>query len=241
MPRGPQLHDKKGELLTGLTMALDGSTYAGSVALLRDRGVIAERTLVDSGIPSKGGREERMLPLVAECLNECGATVAQLARVVCGAGPGSFTSLRIAASVAKGLAVGGGCPLFAVSSLMLTVAGLQSRPVPGRYLSVLTAMRGEWFAAEAGVNEEGIIGQLSPAVIVTDAGLREAASSGAMVIGPGQAIDARPHVRGVARLLDAIVAAGPQDVQTWEPDYGRMAEAQVRWEATHGRALTANG
>ena len=24
---------------------------------------------------------------------------------------------------------------------------------------------------------------------------------------------------------------------TWEPDYGRKAEAQVRWEAAHGREL----
>jgi tRNA threonylcarbamoyladenosine biosynthesis protein TsaB len=29
------------------------------------------------------------------------------------------------------------------------------------------------------------------------------------------------------------------DLATWEPNYGRLAEAQVKWEAAHGRALTA--
>jgi tRNA threonylcarbamoyladenosine biosynthesis protein TsaB len=26
---------------------------------------------------------------------------------------------------------------------------------------------------------------------------------------------------------------------TWEPAYGRLAEAQVKWEAAHGRPLAA--
>jgi len=29
----------------------------------------------------------------------------------------------------------------------------------------------------------------------------------------------------------------PVDLASWEPDYGRLAEAQVRWEAAHGRPL----
>jgi tRNA threonylcarbamoyladenosine biosynthesis protein TsaB len=30
---------------------------------------------------------------------------------------------------------------------------------------------------------------------------------------------------------------GPVDLASWEPDYGRLAEAQVRWERAHGRPL----
>jgi hypothetical protein len=30
---------------------------------------------------------------------------------------------------------------------------------------------------------------------------------------------------------------GPVDLASWEPDYGRVAEAQRRWEAAHGRAM----
>jgi tRNA threonylcarbamoyladenosine biosynthesis protein TsaB len=34
-----------------------------------------------------------------------------------------------------------------------------------------------------------------------------------------------------------INAADPADLASWEPSYGRLAEAQVKWEAAHGRSL----
>jgi tRNA A37 threonylcarbamoyladenosine modification protein TsaB len=53
----------------------------------------------------------------------------------------------VAGSVAKGLAVGYGVDLYAISSLLLTVTGARPTLQPGEYLSVLDAMRGEYFAA----------------------------------------------------------------------------------------------
>jgi hypothetical protein len=58
------------------------------------------------------------------------------------------------------------------------------------------------------------------------------------IVGPGREIDAHPHARGVASILPSIVDSGPVNLASWEPDYGRLAEAQVRWEAAHGRPLT---
>ena len=83
------------------TLALEGATYEGSVALLADSTVIAERTISpeDGGIP-RMGRGERLMPAVAECLKEGDVKRSEIARIVCGAGPGSFTSLRVAGSVA---------------------------------------------------------------------------------------------------------------------------------------------
>jgi tRNA threonylcarbamoyladenosine biosynthesis protein TsaB len=59
-----------------------------------------------------------------------------------------------------------------------------------------------------------------------------------MRIGPGETEPRDPHARGFAALLrasDDLVRR--VDVASWEPDYGRKAEAQVRWEQAHGRAL----
>jgi hypothetical protein len=56
-------------------------------------------------------------------------------------------------------------------------------------------------------------------------------------VGPGREIAARPHARGVAPILHSIIDAGPVNLASWEPDYGRLAEAQVRWETAHGRPL----
>ncbi len=226
--------------MSGYTLAIEGSTYAGSVALLNDDSVIAERTLADSGIPSREGRDENVLPSVASCFDDAGVSVDEIDRVVCGAGPGSFTSLRIAASVAKGIAVGTGSPMFSVPSLLLSVASIHNGPLPGPYLSVLPAMRDEWFGILAEVSEEGVIASRGDAFIIGDRDLAQTARRHeARLLGPRQEVDARPHARGVLRLMDQIIAAGPVAIESWEPDYGRLAEAQVRWEATHGRPLAA--
>lgn len=224
------------------TLALEGATYRGSVALLRDSQVVAERTLgdEDGGAP-RAGRGERLMPAVAECLAEAGVGRGEIARIVCGSGPGSFTSLRVAGSVAKGLAAGYGVELYAVSSLLLTASGAQPSLPIGEYLSVLDAMRGEFFAARITIRPGGVAIQAEPVALMTaaqlgDLALREPALT---IIGPGREIDAHPHARGVAPILASIIDAGPVDLAAWEPDYGRLAEAQVRWEAEHGRPLTA--
>jgi len=222
------------------TLALDGSTYQGSVAVIRGSTVIAERTLKDEGGSlARGGRGERLLPAIAECLAEANVGRGEIGGVVCGSGPGSFTRLRVAGSVAKGLATGYGIDLYAVSSLLLSVTGAQPPLPSGEYLSVLDAMRGEFYAAR--IVLDGILAtQTDPPAIISHETFAELQASDRelKVIGPGQLIDAHPHARGVATILDSILRGGPVDLASWEPDYGRLAEAQVRWEAAHGRKLT---
>jgi len=46
-----------------------------------------------------------------------------------------------------------------------------------------------------------------------------------------------PRARGAARLTKLIDATPAADLAGWEPAYGRLAEAQVKWEAMHGRSL----
>lgn len=219
-----------------LTLALEGSTYEGSVALIRDGDVIAEKTLRgdDGGIPM-AGRGERLLPAIAECIDSAGVKRGDIRRIVCGAGPGSFTSLRVAGAVAKGLAAGYGAGLYAISSLVLTVTAARAVLVEGEYLSVLDAMRGEWFAARVTVGSDGTVAQRAPAQIMSGSDLEAAsrAEPNLRVIGPGQQINARPHARGVAPLLRRILSGAPVDLASWEPDYGRLPEAQVRRESAH--------
>jgi tRNA threonylcarbamoyladenosine biosynthesis protein TsaB len=223
------------------TIALEGSTYNGSVALLRGSEVIAERTLGGRAGSGKGeaGRGEALMPAIAECLKETGIKREEIARIVCGAGPGSFTSLRVAGSVAKGLAVGYGVDLFAVSSLLLTLTGARPALPTGEYLSVLDAMRGEFYGARLTVGSDDVATQVGPTRLITADELVSlgGGKSGLRIVGPGQELDFHPHARGVAPVLEPIVDGGPVDLALWEPEYGRLAEAQVRWEAEHGRSL----
>ncbi len=214
---------------SGLTLALDASTYAGTVAVLRDGVVVSTREAL-----MRGELEERLMPAVLAALAEACAVPSDVARVVCGEGPGSFTSLRIAAGIAKGIAHGASAPLYAVSSLALIVAGAMQALPPGRYIAALDAMRGERYALRLTVQADGGVRADGVAVLATTADL---GASDARVVGPLELDPRLPHARGVAVLLSACLAAGPVDLDSWEPSYGRLAEAQVRWEAAHGRPL----
>jgi tRNA threonylcarbamoyladenosine biosynthesis protein TsaB len=216
-----------------ITLAIDAATYVGTVAVMRGSALVAARETTMRGV-----HEERLMPAVAAALDDCGATAADVERVVCGAGPGSFTSLRIAASIAKGMSFACGAPLYARSSLWLIAAGAEPPLAPGSYLAMLDAMRGEWYVLPLRVGADGRVESTGDLHLVSEADARAmAASARATMLGPGREIDARPHARGIARDLARLLEDGPVDLSSWEPDYGRPAEAQARWEAAHGRAL----
>jgi tRNA threonylcarbamoyladenosine biosynthesis protein TsaB len=99
-------------------------------------------------------------------------------------------------------------------------------------------MRGESYVVDADVNPDGAISTDGVVRLVQTADVaRIAAEAAREPIGPGFGKDLRPHARGAARMIDEITASGPCDLNTWEPAYGRLAEAQVKWEAAHGRPL----
>jgi tRNA threonylcarbamoyladenosine biosynthesis protein TsaB len=221
----------------GLSLALDGSTYAGSVALLRENVVIAEKQLADVEKPGRSGREELFMPMVADCLRDGQVAPLDLDRVICGAGPGSFTSLRIAASIAKGIAVGASIPLLSVSSLALIVADAGRE---GRWMAVIPAMRGEVYAALFEMKDGVLLEIEGPRIIAEIEVKKEAADAEALLVGPAVVRGQNPHARAVSSMLESIVSGGECDIDTWEPQYGRLAEAQVKWEAAHGRKLSAS-
>lgn len=222
----------------GLLLAIDASTYAGSAALVRGSAIVAECT-----VAMRGEREERLMPAIAAMMERAGVRPDALTALVCGAGPGSFTSLRIAASIAKGLAVSLDRPLYSVSSLLLVVAGADPALPSGRYAVLVDAMRGELYAATVEQSAGEGARMTSPVVIIrAEESGAYASAAGAAAIGPGIGAGSPPYARGVARLTPPGRPGSPltmADVALWEPDYGRLAEAQVRWEAAHGRALPA--
>jgi tRNA threonylcarbamoyladenosine biosynthesis protein TsaB len=217
-----------------VTLALDASTSLGTVAVFRGRALAAERE-----VQMRGGHEERLMPAVHEALDAAGVAVRELDRVLCGAGPGGFTGLRIAASIAKGICAARGLPLYAISSLLSIVGAARPALPPGQYVAVLDALRGQWFAEDVAVRPDGEIRLESETRLLAADRLREDAerAGAARVLGPGWEGDLWPHARGFASMLDSIERLGRVDLETWEPDYGRVAEAQARWEAQHGRPL----
>jgi tRNA threonylcarbamoyl adenosine modification protein YeaZ len=194
-------------------LALDASTARATVAALRSGAVVAAAEVAE-----RSEHVEPLLPAALALLASASLSLADLTAIVCGAGPGGFTGLRTAASIAKGLAMGLSVPLHAVPSLPLIATDLPA----GRYLAVLDAGRGDRFVALIDwPNAEGVGYRLVPATQVASI----AAELGATVVGPetGQ----WPHVRGAAGLN----WGDPVDLASWEPDYGRDSAAQDRRRA----------
>ena len=91
-----------------------------------------------------------LLPRVAAEMEAAGRTVADIAEVVVGCGPGSFTGVRIGVATAKGVAAGLGVPLYGIGTLDAVAwrALLAARPSEGSLIGVVgDAMRGEVYPA----------------------------------------------------------------------------------------------
>ncbi len=171
--------------------------------------------------------EDRLMPAVAAALRAAGVAPKDVAALVCGAGPGGFTSLRIAAAIAKGMAGGTGATMLAVSSLTLMVAGAAGL-APGRYLASLDALRGERFAALVVVDADCVLAAEAPVLLRAQEVAARAEALGAISIGPACAIEAWPLARGFVRAGETVRVV---DVASWEPDYGRLPAAEARLAA----------
>lgn len=118
-------------------LVLDTSTEYCSAALWLDGQIRARRVLA-------GQRHSSLLlPMVDELLRESGISLRQLDGIAYGAGPGSFTGLRIACAVTQGLALGADLPVAGISTLE-SIAGQTGAD---RVLTVLDARMAEVYWA----------------------------------------------------------------------------------------------
>ncbi len=231
-----------------MRLALDTATDRVSVAL--DAGGVVRTAEV------RGARRHAaaLLPLIGRLLGEGRTTLAALDRVILADGPGSFTGLRVGAAVAKALVAARGVTLWTAPSLLARAAGAASSAAPGAVIvAAADALRGELYAAayrlwpdRVGVVEPPRVWRpdalrralVAPAVLVAELpdALWAALDRWAGCVVQGDA--AAPHAADLLALAarsDALRRVEDPDI--WEPEYGRPAEAQARWEQAHGRAL----
>lgn len=120
-----------------LLLALETSTEYCSCALAID-GEVRERSVL-----AGQGHSALLLPMVAELMRESGVEFSQLDAVAFGAGPGSFTGLRIACGAVQGLAFAHDLPVVPVG----TLEALAEADGGARVLASLDARLGELYLA----------------------------------------------------------------------------------------------
>jgi len=93
------------------------------------------------------GASERLLPMIGAALAEAGCLLCDLDGLAFGAGPGSFTGIRIGCGVAQGLAFGRELPVIAVPTLAAIAQEVFRAHGWRRVLACLDARMREVYAA----------------------------------------------------------------------------------------------
>jgi len=231
-------------------LGIDTATERATVAVGDDAGPW-EHAAVDGARRQAG----ELLPVVATTLRRAGVRVADLAGIVVGDGPGSFTGLRVGWALAKGLAHAHGHPIVAVPAMLghARAAALAVRAGSEPVAVCFDALRGQVFGAVYAFGDGSVITLVAPAVVTIAELAARAPARPVVVLGDGAErhaaavrawCGADPYRPGAgfpppAASLVALRASGRplDDPAHDEPVYGRPAEAQVKWEARHGRPL----
>jgi tRNA threonylcarbamoyladenosine biosynthesis protein TsaB len=231
-----------------MLLALETSGAEASVAVGEPGSVVVEERITGLRKHASG-----LFPAIRRVLAAGGVRLDELDGLVIADGPGSFTGLRIAAAAAKAVVHGRDLPLLSASALLVTAAAAghdERRPI----LAATDALRGEYYFAVYRFDDAAVhvvhppslgpeaaaaaalpAGGLAVAALPPDTLESLARAAAAPVLGPPASLPGAGALLNLGRWPNGHTCV--HDPATWEPVYGRAAEAQVRWEAAHGRAL----
>lgn len=217
-----------------IRIAIETATSLGSVAVGRGDRVLAELTL---GVQRR--HAEMVVPALDAALGLAGVDRGEVGAVVVGAGPGSFTGVRVAGATAKGLVAALGVPLLAYPSLLALVAGVAS---DGPVCGLFDARRGEVYGGCWRVASSSLETVLPPRVGPVESVVEAVRELSPLFVGDGAAryraeleaagvrVSAVPTSPRAASLLWLAEHHGElgavADVAGWEPEYVRASSAE---------------
>jgi len=161
-----------------ITLAINSATRSAAVALLDD-GV----PLLEILINLDRHHGETLLPAVDTLYRTADRSPAETGLIALTTGPGSFTGLRIGASVVKGLAMAWGVPVVGVS----TLAALALNGGPGERLvcPMLDARKEEVYAALFRLEDGGEVLEIEPGRVTPLEGFLRKLKGEILFIGDG--------------------------------------------------------
>ena len=228
-------------------LAFDTSTETLSIAVARAG---AEGPLLFEHQSAGGAHASAtLIPALMALLAQAGLRLAELDAIVFGRGPGSFTGLRTACSVAQGLGFGSGVPVLAVDTLLAVAEEARARQGVTQVVAALDARMDEvyWLACEFEngawqARGEVALGRPEPLAVPPGWALagNAFAAYGPRLPATAARVDALPTAAALLRLAPALLAAGRAGpaVQAL-PLYIRNKVAQTTQERAALRAQQA--
>jgi tRNA threonylcarbamoyladenosine biosynthesis protein TsaB len=229
-------------------LAFDTCLGGVSVAV-RWQSAPGEWLLRDHFEAREGGHAERLMPMIAETMQEAGFGFSDLERIAVTVGPGTFTGVRGGVAAARGLALASGLPVVGATSLAVMAHGadqlLGSRD-QGLLAVAVDARRGmvyiQLFADAPDPTSQPLL--LAPDAVaalvgvepVTVVGSGATAVAAAIVAAGGKAearlLDLQPHARSLAQLAAALTPVSPL-----RPLYLRLPDVKPQSDKSLSRAV----
>lgn len=215
-------------------LALDTSTEVCSLAVQRGPG-----HLFTQQAPGGAQASAALIPAIQALLAQAGLRMADLDAIVFGRGPGSFTGLRTACSVAQGLAFGCGIPVLPVDTLLAVAEEARAQAGAARVVALLDARMDEVYWAScsweaSGWQQHGDVRLAHPEAVVVPAGWAMAGNAFAACgerLPEGIRIEAWPTGAALLRLAPPLLAAGAaRPASQALPRYVRDKVAQTTQE-----------
>jgi tRNA threonylcarbamoyladenosine biosynthesis protein TsaB len=186
-------------------LAFDTSTEYLSLAIMRDN------TVFNYDVLAGQTHSQIILPQIQHLLNQAELQLQDLTGLAFGAGPGSFTGVRIAAGVAQGLGFGANLPVVGVCTLM----ALAEASGASKVIACLDARMGEVYHAAYVKDAVGWQAVIAPGLYKPDA---IPAVDGADWVGVGS---------GWQTYGEMLAAAYHGQVQSTQPALLPMASAVI--------------
>lgn len=195
-------------------LAFDTSTEVMSVAV--QRGGPGSHAPLQYTAAGGAQASAALIPAIQNLLARAGLRLPELDAIVFGRGPGSFTGLRTACSVAQGLAFGAGVPVLAVDTLLAVAEEARQDQGATRVVAVLDARMDEVYSAAYAYGagrwlRQGEFSLGPPEAVAVPGGW---ALAGNAFAGYGDRlpaaarIEALPTAAALLRLAPGLVAAG---------------------------------
>ena len=229
-------------------LAFDTSTETMSIAV-GDGAQLWEHT-GDGGAKASA----TLIPAILSLLKQAGLALGELDGIAFGRGPGSFTGLRTACSVAQGLAFGAGVKVLPVDTLLALAEEARHRHGASRIVAALDARMDEMYIARYDFSSAAAAPDAEPELVRPEAlqvppgwalagnvfnayGDRLATGNDAAM----SRIDALPTAAAMLRLAPSLIAAGHAvDADHALPRYIRDKVAKTTVERAAERAAIAD-
>jgi tRNA threonylcarbamoyladenosine biosynthesis protein TsaB len=160
-------------------LALDTSTDACSAALLSGEEV-SDRFMI-----AKQQHTKFILPMIHELLAQAQLNLNQLDAIAFGCGPGSFTGVRLAASITQGLAIAANLPVLKISTLRTLAQEVLMESKHTKVLVAQDARMQELYWGEYEADASGIMHARTPDKLIAPQNIKIKSNQDLIGIGDG--------------------------------------------------------